>query len=48
MKISFETFEHPSGVEEIAIITHEDGSYTTMPKSIWEAGEAAKENGTIS
>jgi hypothetical protein len=35
------------GVEHI-IIDRGNGEYTSMPKSVWDELEAAKENGTIS
>ena len=37
MTVTYETFEHRTGVEEIAIVTNEDGSYTSMLKSTYEA-----------
>jgi len=36
------------GTQVHIIITHDDGSITTMSKEVWDAQEAAKENGTIS
>jgi acyl-CoA thioesterase FadM len=38
-----------SGVEQQhVIIDNGDGSFTSMPKAVWDELEAAKENGTIS
>ena len=36
------------GTQLHIIVTHDDGSITTMSKEIWDELEAAKENGTIS
>lgn len=36
MIVTYETFEHRTGIEEVAIITHADGSYTSMPKAVYE------------
>ena len=33
---------------EIAYIVNEDGTTVSMPKTVWDELEAAKENGTIS
>ena len=41
MIVTYETFEHRTGVEEVAIITNEDGSYTSMPKAVYEAQQVA-------
>jgi predicted aspartyl protease len=35
-------------IVEHAIIDRGNGEYTSMPKSVWDELEAAKENGTIS
>jgi hypothetical protein len=40
MTITYETFEHRTGVEEVAIITNEDGSYTSMSKADYEKQQA--------
>ena len=37
MTIIFETIEHRTGIEEIAVIYNEDGSYTSMPKAVYDA-----------
>ena len=37
MIVTYETFEHRTGMEEVAIITYADGSYTSMPKAVYEA-----------
>jgi hypothetical protein len=34
--------------KEFAIIDRGNDEYTSMPKSVWDELEAAKENGTIS
>ena len=38
----------PLGTETHIIIDRGNGEYTSMPKSVWDELEAAKENGTIS
>lgn len=45
MIVTYETFEHQTGTEEIAIITYADGSYTSMLKSTWDELQAQKELG---
>lgn len=40
MTITFETFEHRTGVEEVAIIENEDGSYTSMSKAEYDRRQA--------
>jgi hypothetical protein len=42
MTVTYETFEHRTGVEEVAILHNEDGSYTSMPKTIYDAQLAAQ------
>jgi hypothetical protein len=42
MTVTYETFEHHTGSEEVVIITHADGSYTSMPKTIYDAQLAAQ------
>ncbi len=42
--VRFETVENPNETTtEIAIIEHADGSFTSMPKAVWDELEAAKE-----
>ena len=38
--VEFFSNTHPAGVEEIAVIYNEDGSYTSMPKAVYEAQQA--------
>jgi hypothetical protein len=40
MTVTYETFEHRSGVEEVAIIHNEDGSYTSMSKAEYDRRQA--------
>jgi hypothetical protein len=40
MTVTYETFEHRSVIEEVAIIHNEDGSYTSMLKSEYDRREA--------
>ena len=35
--VEFFSNTHAAGVEEIAVIYNEDGSYTSMPKAVYEA-----------
>jgi hypothetical protein len=35
--VEFLSNTHPAGVEEVAVIYNEDGSYTSMPKAFYEA-----------
>ena len=35
--------EAPRGTETHAIIEHADGSFTSMPKAVWDEQQAAKE-----
>ncbi len=44
---NLEIVKDHNGVQH-AVITNSDGSFTSMPKAIWDELEAAKENGTIS
>jgi acyl-CoA thioesterase FadM len=37
-----------NGTETHVIIDRGNGEFTSMPKSVWDELEAAKENGTIS
>ena len=46
--VEFIEIETLSGIETHAIINRGDGEFTSMPKSVWDELEAAKENGTIS
>lgn len=36
--------EAPNGIETHVIIDNGDGSFTSMPKAVWDELEAAKEN----
>ena len=47
MKI-IEIEERDGSVVEHVIIDRGNGEFTSMPKSVWDELEAAKENGTIS
>ena len=38
--VEFLSNTHPAGVEEVAVIYNEDGSYTSMPKAVYEAQQA--------
>lgn len=38
--VEFLSITHQVGIEEIAVIYSEDGSYTSMPKSIYDAMQA--------
>jgi hypothetical protein len=40
MTVTYETFEHRTGVEEVAIIENKDGSYTSMSKADYEKQQA--------
>jgi hypothetical protein len=40
MTVTYETFEHRTGVEEVAIITNQDGSYTSMSKADYDKQQA--------
>ena len=43
MKIETIEVTNPQGlIEEHIVITHDDGSLTSMPKSVWDELEAAK------
>ena len=48
MTVTFETFEHRTGVEEVAIITNEDGSYTSMSKADYEKQQAEQSTPILS
>lgn len=45
MKITYQTNINPLNDEEtiFAIIDNGDGSFTSMPKSVWDEQQAAKE-----
>jgi hypothetical protein len=34
--VEFIVNDYPTGIEEFAVIYNEDGSYTSMPKSIYD------------
>jgi hypothetical protein len=38
--VEFLSITHQVGIEEIAVIYNEDGSYTSMPKAVYEAQQA--------
>jgi hypothetical protein len=40
MTVIYEIFEHRTGVEEVAIVTNQDGSYTSMPKAEYDKQQA--------
>jgi hypothetical protein len=42
--VSFMEIESPNGMQIHAIIDNGDGSFTSMPKAVWDELEAAKEN----
>jgi hypothetical protein len=42
--VRFDSVENPNGdFVEIAVIEHLDGSFTSMPKAVWDELQAAKE-----
>ena len=45
--MNYETITDLHGTEHV-IIDRGNGEFTSMPKSVWDELEAAKENGTIS
>jgi hypothetical protein len=47
MKI-IETTDLNGEIVEHILIDRNNGEFTSMPKSVWDELEAAKENGTIS
>ena len=48
MTITFETFEHRTGVEEVAIIKNKDGSYTSMSKAEYDKQQAEQSTPNLS
>jgi hypothetical protein len=47
MIVTYETFEHPTGTEEVAVLHNEDGSYTSMLKSTYDEMIAAQSTPSI-
>jgi hypothetical protein len=45
--MNYEIIKDSDGNEHV-IIDRGNGEFTSMPKSVWDELEAAKENGTIS
>jgi hypothetical protein len=45
--MNYEIVTDDKGIEHI-IINRGNGEFTSMPKTVWDELEAAKENGTIS
>ena len=45
--MTYEIMTDENGTEFV-IIDRGNGAFTSMPKSVWDELEAAKENGTIS
>jgi hypothetical protein len=46
--VEFLSNTHPAGVEEVAVIYNEDGSYTSMPKVEYDRRQAEAEQSTPS
>lgn len=47
MTVTFVDFNSFGEVQTHVIIEHEDGSFTSMPKEIYDAQQAAQQNGGI-
>jgi len=48
MTVTYETFEHRTGVEEVAIVTNQDGSYTSMSKADYDKQQAKQSTPILS
>ena len=46
--VEFLSNTHPAGVEEVAVIYNEDGSYTSMTKAHYEAQQAEQSTPNLS
>jgi hypothetical protein len=42
--VEFIVNDYPTGIEEFAVMYNEDGSYTSMPKSVYDEMIAAQAN----